>query len=94
MNKGDLIENVAKKAAISKARAGIAIDAVFDSISSSLKKGKPVTLVGFGSFSVIKRKARNGRHPQTGKVMKIKATKAAKFKAGKGLKEAVTGKKK
>jgi DNA-binding protein HU-beta len=93
MNKGDLIENVAKKGALSKAKAAIAIDAVFDSISASLKKGKPVSLVGFGSFSVVKRKARNGRNPQTGKVMKIKASKAAKFKAGKGLKDAVTGKK-
>jgi DNA-binding protein HU-beta len=94
MNKGDLIENVAKKADLSKAKAAIAIDAVFDSIAASLKKGKAVSLVGFGSFSVVKRKARNGRNPQTGETMKILATKAAKFSAGKGLKEAVAGKKK
>ncbi len=93
MSKGDLIESVAKSAAISKAKAGVAVNAVFDTISKSLKKGKGVTLVGFGSFSVVKRKARNGRNPQTGATIKIKATKAPKFKAGKGLKDAVAGKK-
>lgn len=94
MIKGDLIENVAKKADLSKAKAAIAVNEVFDSISASLKKGKSVSLVGFGTFSVTKRKARNGRNPQTGETIKIKATKAPKFKAGKGLKEAVAGKKK
>ena len=94
MSKGDLIESVAKTAALSKAKATIAVNAVFDTISTSLKKGKDVTLVGFGTFSVTKRKARNGRNPQTGETIKIKATKAPKFKAGKGLKEAVAGKKK
>jgi DNA-binding protein HU-beta len=94
MSKGDLIENVAKAAALSKAKAAIAVNAVFDSISASLKKGKDVTLVGFGTFSVTKRKARNGRNPRTGETIKIKATKVPKFKAGKGLKEAVAGKKK
>jgi DNA-binding protein HU-beta len=94
MSKGDLIESVAKTAALSKAKATVAVNAVFDCISASLKKGKDVTLVGFGTFSVTKRKARNGRNPQTGETIKIKATKAPKFKAGKGLKEAVAGKKK
>lgn len=93
MSKGDLIESVAKSAALSKAKATVAVNAVFDTISKSLKKGKSVTLVGFGSFSVVKRKARNGRNPQTGKTIKIKARKAPKFKAGKGLKDAVAGKK-
>ena len=93
MSKGDLIESVAKSAAISKAKAGVAVNSVFDTISKSLKKGKGVTLVGFGSFSVVKRKARNGRNPQTGATIKIKASKAPKFKAGKGLKDAVAGKK-
>jgi DNA-binding protein HU-beta len=93
MSKGDLIQNVAKKASLSKAKAAVAVNEVFDSISSSLKKGKNVSLVGFGTFSVTKRKARNGRNPRTGETIKIKASKTPKFKAGKGLKEAVAGKK-
>ena len=94
MNKGDLIENVAKQASLSKAKAAIAVNALLDSIGVSLKKGKSVSVVGFGTFIVVKRKARNGRNPQTGKTIKIKATKAPKFKPGKGLKDAVAGKKK
>ena len=94
MNKADLIENVAKAADLSKANASIAVNAVFDAISASLKKGKSVSLVGFGTFSVSNRKARNARNPRTGETIKIKATRAAKFKAGKALKEAVGGKKK
>ncbi len=94
MSKGDLIESVAKAADLSKAKASVAVNAVLESITKSLKKGKAVSLVGFGSFSVVKRKARNGRNPQTGQTIKIKATKAPKFKAGKGLKDAVAGKKK
>ena len=94
MSKGDLIESVAKSAELSKAKATVAVNAVLDSITKSLKKGKSVSLVGFGSFSVVKRKARNGRNPQTGKTIKIKATKAPKFKAGKGLKDAVANKRK
>lgn len=93
MSKGDLVESVAKSAALSKVKATVVVNAVLDSISKSLKKGKSVTLVGFGTFSVVKRKARNGRNPQTGKPIKIKATKAPKFKAGKGLKDAVAGRK-
>jgi len=94
MNKADLIENVAKAADLSKAKASIAVTSVFDAISVSLKKGKSVSLVGFCTFSVSNRKARNARNPRTGATIKIKATKAPKFKAGKGLKEAVAGKKK
>lgn len=94
MSKGDLIESVAKTTELSKAKATLAVNAVFDTISASLKKGKSVSLVGFGSFSVVKRKARNARNPQTGETIKIKATKAPKFKAGKNLKETVAGKKK
>ncbi len=94
MSKGDLIENVAKSAALTKAKATIAVNAVLDSISASLKKGKNVSLIGFGTFSVTKRKARNARNPRTGETIKIKATKAPRFKAGKNLKEAVAGKKK
>ena len=88
MNKADLIENVAKAADLSKANASIAVTSVFDAISASLKKGKSVSLVGFGTFSVTNRKARIARNPRTGETIKIKATRAAKFKAGKGLKEA------
>ena len=94
MNKADLIENAAKAADLSKAKASIAVNSVFDAISVSLKKGKSVSLVGFGTFSVANRKARNARNPRTGETIKIKATRAAKFKAGKALKEAVGGKKK
>ncbi len=89
MNKGELIETVAKNAKISKAAAGKALGCTLDAISKSLKKGDKVTLIGFGTFSVTKRKARNGRNPQTGKPMKIKAKKVAKFKPGSKLAKAV-----
>ncbi|MEN6319647.1 MAG: HU family DNA-binding protein [Syntrophaceae bacterium] len=88
MNKGDLINEVAK-ATCTKAEAVNAVDAVFNAVKKSLKKGDKVTLVGFGTFSVVKRAARKGRNPQTGKEIKIKAKKVPKFTAGKGLKEAV-----
>ncbi len=94
MSKGELIESVAKSTGLSKAKAGEAVNAVLDTVTASLKKGKDVTLVGFGTFSVSKRKARKGRNPQTGETIKIKAAKLPKFKAGKGLKDAVGGKKK
>ncbi len=94
MSKGELIKNVAKVAELSKAKAAMAVNAVFDSISASLKKGKRVTLIGFGSFSVAKRKARKARNPQTGETIKIKAAKAPKFKSGKSLKDIVAGRKK
>lgn len=85
MNKADLIAAIAKDADISKADAGKALDSLTKRISTSLKKGENVTLVGFGTFSVTKRKARTGRNPQTGESIKIKARKVAKFKAGKEL---------
>jgi DNA-binding protein HU-beta len=88
-NKSDLIEAIAKSADISKAAAGRALDATIESIKKSLKKGEDVSLVGFGTFYVGKRAARTGRNPQTGAEIKIKAAKVPKFRAGKGLKDAV-----
>lgn len=82
MNKGDLIEKIAKDAKLTKAQAGDALDSFINSVSSTLAKGGKVTLVGFGTFSVFKRAARKGRNPQTGKEITIKAKKVAKFKAG------------
>src|SRR5487761_1950111 len=89
MNKSDLIEAIAKSADISKAAAGRALDATVESIKKALKKGDTVSLVGFGTFKVGKRAARNGRNPRTGATIKIKAAKVPKFRAGKGLKDAV-----
>ena len=88
MNKTDLINEVAK-AVSTKKEAQEAVDCVLSSITNSLKKGDTVTLVGFGTFKVMKRKARKGRNPQTGEEIKIKASKAPKFTPGKALKEAV-----
>ena len=88
MNKSDLINEVAKVVSTKK-EAQEAVDCVFASITKALKKGDTVTLVGFGTFKVTKRKARMGRNPQTGEEIKIKASKAAKFTPGKALKEAV-----
>ena len=88
MNKGDLINEVAKVVSIKK-EAQEAVDCVLTSITKALKKGDTVTLVGFGTFKVTKRKARKGRNPQTGEEIKIKASKVAKFTPGKSLKEAV-----
>jgi len=89
MNKADLIEAIAKDVDLSKADAGKTLDSLTKRITQSLKKGENVTLVGFGTFSVTKRKARTGRNPQTGETIKIKAKKVAKFKAGKDLLAAV-----
>lgn len=89
MNKADLIEAVASTADITKATASRAVDSITSAVTKALKKGDVVTLVGFGTFSVRKRAARKGRNPQTGEVIKIKATKAPGFKAGKALKDAV-----
>lgn len=89
MTKADLIEKVATNTGLSKADAGRALDATLDSIKASLKKGMKVTLVGFGTFSVSKRKARKGRNPRTGEEIKIAATKTPKFTSGKVLKEAI-----
>jgi DNA-binding protein HU-beta len=88
MNKGDLINEVAKVVSTKKEAQG-AVDCIFSSITKALKKGDAVTLVGFGTFKVTKRKARKGRNPQTGEEIKIKASKAPKFTSGKSLKEAV-----
>jgi DNA-binding protein HU-beta len=89
VNKSEMIDMVAEAADISKAAAGRAVDAVFDGIADSLKKGDSVTLVGFGTFSVSSRAARSGRNPRTGETIQIKASKMPKFKAGKALKDAV-----
>jgi DNA-binding protein HU-beta len=89
VNKTDLIEKVAKDADLSKAAAGRAVNAVFDGISDGLSKGEDVGVVGFGTFSVSERPARQGRNPQTGETIQIAATKVPKFKAGKNLKDAV-----
>jgi DNA-binding protein HU-beta len=89
VNKNDLVAAVADGSGLSKADAAKAIDAVFDSIAATLKKGKEVRLVGFGTFLVGKRKASEGRNPQTGEKIKIPASRQPKFRAGQGLKDAV-----
>jgi DNA-binding protein HU-beta len=89
MNKNDLVGVVADKANVTKAQAGEAVDAVFDAITTALKKGDDVRLVGFGTFNVSKRKASTGRNPATGAEIKIPASNQAKFKPGKGLKDAI-----
>lgn len=89
MNKTELIAIIAAEAGISKAAAGKTLSAVTDSITSALKSGDSVTLIGFGTFKVSKRAARTGRNPQTGKEIKIAARKVPAFTAGKALKDAV-----
>ena len=89
MNKNDLVGSVAAKADLSKADAAKAVDAVFDSITESLKGGDEVRLVGFGTFAVAARAASKGRNPCTGEEIDIPASKQPQFKAGKGLKDAV-----
>lgn len=91
MTKAELIEKIASGAELSKADAQKALDATLDSIKASLKKGQKITLVGFGTFSVTKRKARKGRNPRTGEVLKISASKVPKFTAGKSLKTTLSG---
>jgi DNA-binding protein HU-beta len=88
MNKGDLVNEVAKVVKTKK-EAQAALDCVISSITKALKKGEDVTLTGFGTFKVVKRKARKGRNPRTGEAIKIKASKAPKFVAGKTLKATV-----
>ena len=88
MNKGDLVNKVAKVVS-TKREAQAAVDCVLESITKALKKKDTVTLVGFGTFKVDRRKARKGRNPQTGEEIKIKARKVPKFVAGKALKDAV-----
>ena len=89
MNKNDLVAAVADSAGLSKADSAKAVHAVLDSITSSLKGGDEVRLVGFGTFSVANRAASEGRNPRTGETIKIPASKQPKFKSGKGLKDAV-----
>lgn len=89
MNKTELVEFIATQADLSKAKAAEAVDAFVEAVTTSLKKGKDVTLVGFGTFTISKRAARTGRNPQTGATIKIAASKAPKFRPGKSLKEAV-----
>ncbi|MEJ2308937.1 MAG: HU family DNA-binding protein [Gammaproteobacteria bacterium] len=89
MNKSELIDVIADQADISKAAAGRALDAMTDAITEALKKGDTVSVLGFGTFSVRERAAREGRNPRTGETIKIKASKNPAFKAGKALKDAV-----
>lgn len=89
MTKAELVDKMANDAGITKAAAGAALDSLINSIKKSLKKNQKVSLVGFGTFSVAKRKARTGRNPRTGETIKIKASKAPKFTAGKVFKDAI-----
>ena len=91
MNLDDLKGTVADKAELTKADASKAISALFDSIQDTLRQGEKVAIPGFGTFEVADRPARQGRNPQTGAAIEIAACKAAKFKAGKGLKDALNG---
>jgi DNA-binding protein HU-beta len=91
MNKTDLVADVAERAGQTKAEAAKSVDAVFDAITAALKAGDDVRLVGFGNFSVAERAAREGKNPRTGEKVAIAASKAPKFSAGKGLKNAVNG---
>jgi len=88
MNKGDLVEKVAKECDLSKAAAEKALNSILDAISGAMAAGDKVTLIGFGTFSVSKRAAREGRNPQTGETMNIPARKVVKFKAGSKLADA------
>ena len=89
MTKSELIDQIATSADLSKAAAGRALDATIAAVQGALKQGGTVTLVGFGTFYVGKRAARSGRNPRTGAAIKISAAKVPKFRAGKGLKDAV-----
>ena len=89
MNKGELVEKIATEAQLSKASANRALDAFMEAVSESLKKGDPVALVGFGTFSVKDRAARKGRNPQTGAEIQIRASRVPGFKAGKVLKDSL-----
>ncbi|MBT8232481.1 MAG: HU family DNA-binding protein [Saprospiraceae bacterium] len=89
MNKGDLIKAVAESANLSQSQASDAVQAVFDSIESTLKSGDKGSFIGFGTFSTSHRPARDGRNPATGETIKIKAKTVVKFKPGKALSEAV-----
>ena len=94
MNKTELVAAIADKAGLTKKDAEEVVNAFTDTVTKALKKGDKVQLVGFGTFEVAERKARTGRNPSTGETIKIKASKAPKFKAGKAFKDAVNGAKK
>lgn len=89
MNKSELIDKIAADTGLSKADTGRALDSFVSTVTASLRKKKPVTIVGFGSFDVQRRKARLGRNPRTGEALKIKASTAPRFRPGKTLKESV-----
>lgn len=89
MNKTELVDRIAESADISKASAGRALDAALDAITDALKEADPVSLVGFGTFTVRERAARTGRNPQTGAPIEIAAAKVPAFKPGKALKDAL-----
>lgn len=89
MNKAELVTAIAEKSELSKKDAEKALKAFTDVVAEELKKGNKIQLVGFGTFEVAKRAAREGRNPQTGKAMKIPASSAPKFKAGKALKDEI-----
>lgn len=89
MTKAELIEKMAKDAGVSKSVAGKSLESFVEGVTKSLKKGNKVSLVGFGTFAVSKRKARKGRNPRTGETITIKAAKVPKFTAGKAFKEAI-----
>jgi DNA-binding protein HU-beta len=91
MNKSDLINAIAEQANLSKADAGRCLEALINTIETTLKAGDAITLVGFGSFQVKARAARTGRNPQTGQELTIAAANVPSFKPGKGLKDAVNG---
>ena len=89
MNKGELINQIAERAGLSKAQATDALNAVLDTVGDELKAGNKVSLVGFGAFSISRRDARTGRNPQTGATIQIAAKNVVKFKAGKELTDSV-----
>ncbi len=89
MNKSDLIQAVVEKTGLTKKDSASAVDAMLDGITESLAKGESVQLIGFGTFEVRNRQAREGRNPATGEIMKIEASRAPAFKAGKALKDKV-----
>ncbi len=93
MNKTELIAEIAQKTGLTKKDAEQAVKALVETVTEQLKKGNKVQMVGFGTFEVSKRAAREGRNPRTGDTMKIKASKAPKFKPGKALKDAINKKK-
>jgi len=89
MNKTDLIDYIAENTELTKADSGRALSAFLNAVKEALANGEDVTIIGFGTFTITERKARDGRNPRTGKKIKIKASKVPKFRPGKGLKEAV-----